>query len=72
MNACSERCGWCGMCTDDIRDYPEPQAYPFCDECGAQIYQGELTLAGVGMACCRDHLDRLAAKHEARMNRRTA
>ena len=52
-------------------DHPDPP-YIFCDACGQQIYVGALSLQGVGIACCREHMDALVAQHEAVMNRKRA
>jgi hypothetical protein len=52
-----------------VRPEGDPDPVPFCDECGQPIYQGAKSLAGVGIACSREHLDALAAKHEAAMRK---
>ena len=71
MNCCTSRCGYCGRCDDGLMESPEPTPYPFCDECGRDCLRA-LSLAGVGVACSRICLDKLAATHEAPMHKRTA
>lgn len=64
MNACSERCAWCGRCEDDLHDTPPPRQYFFCDHCGKDaIYP--VTLAGVGVACSYACMNQLEAKFAA-------
>jgi hypothetical protein len=72
-HACGSHCGWCGACSADYDRNPElePVAWPFCDECGRDCIRA-LSLAGVGVACSRDCLDKLAAKHEQRMRKVSA
>jgi hypothetical protein len=69
MNCCSARCGHCGRCDDEPRQESEP--LPFCDNCGRDCIRA-LSLAGVGVACSRDCLNKLAAKHEQRMRKVSA
>jgi hypothetical protein len=64
MNCCTARCGWCGRCeTDERQDLPTLFT---CDWCQCDAFR-PLSLAGVGIACSRDCMDKLAAKHEQRM-----
>ena len=69
MNACTSRCGYCGRCTDDHHDTPPKREYYTCDLCGHDAFW-PVTLAGVGIACCRGHMDELVKKHEAAMVKR--
>lgn len=61
MNACSERCGWCGRCTTRT-EYP-----PFTDipagmclrpGCDRSLNYFRVTIAGVGEFCSRHCADK--------------
>lgn len=72
MNACSARCAWCGRCEDGIRESPPMDVFPMCDACGGSILFGARTLAGVGIACSDQCLNRLCLQHEAALMKRGA
>lgn len=55
--------------SDEDDERPEP---PTCDECLRPINIGIVSLQGVGIACSHKCMNKLAAKHEARMSRRLA
>jgi hypothetical protein len=69
MNVCGPRCGYCGRCDNEPRQDAEP--VPFCDNCGRDCLR-TLSLAGVGIACSRDCLTKLAEKHEQAMRKVSA
>jgi hypothetical protein len=66
VNACSNRCGWCGACDDGVREQPELRDYLTCDHCGGDAFQ-PVTLAGIGIACSRACMDVLEAQYASDM-----
>lgn len=48
------------------------EAQPTCDWCDVPIYRGAVSLAGVGLFCCRHHANLGSAQHALRMQKQGA
>lgn len=69
MNACSERCAWCGRCEDASTLTPPQREYLWCDRCGKDAIH-PVQLAGVGIACSRACMNALEQRFAQTMQSR--
>lgn len=67
MSACSERCSWCGRCSEAWEHENDPVAWAFCDECGADV-RHPISIACLGLFCSPPCADRASEKHATVMD----